>query len=395
MKLKFLLIIAILFIPLLVFLYILTSRTIGESENRINIISPEYDLNEMSWNEIVEKGKEEGSVNFTTWWGDAFFNRIAVLFEEKYGINTDVIMQDLETTTHKIVLEKERQFGSLDVYFAGFIGHLQTALDENLLLPGLKIIPGWDKIMVNERTYQKHLYAENLMVSLYRNQVAFLYNPEKVPDPPRSWNDFNRWIRKNPGKFVFSALKGGSGEAFKHTVLYQLTGGSDLYRTGTKIPDPELVSRWNTVWDWFNDNKKYYGLTGSNHDSISRIQNGDAWITPAFVDDTHIAVMSGLLNSSMKLYMPDFGLFTGGDGVGILANAPHKAAAMLFVSFLISKEIQLLMLEEVGSDCIRTDIENPDNPLLSAEERSKSITHTDPVYYLYLASEFQKNVLGN
>ncbi len=159
--------------------------------------------------------------------------------------------------------------------------------------------------------------------------------------PPKSWNDFNRWIKKNPGKFVFSAIKGGSGEAFKHTVLYQLTGGPALYRTGAKAIDPELISSWNIVWDWFTDNRKYYGLTGSNHDSISRLQDGDAWITPAFVDDTQIAIESGLLDSSMKLYMPDFGLFTGGDGIGILANAPHKAAAMLFISFLVSEEMQL------------------------------------------------------
>ncbi len=110
-----------------------------------------------------------------------FFNHAADLFEEKYGIKTDVVIQDLETTTHKILLEKDRSTGSLDIYFAGFIGHLQKVLDNKLLLPGLKRIPDWDKIMKHERTYQKHLYAEDVMVPLYRNHVAFLYNPEKSP----------------------------------------------------------------------------------------------------------------------------------------------------------------------------------------------------------------------
>ena len=341
------------------------SEGLGEKNNSV------YNLKDLSWEEIIEKGKAEGTVSFSTWWGDAFFNHVARLFEEKYSIHVDVIIQDIETTTHKIVLEKERPVGTLDVYFAGFIGHLQTVLDEKLLLPGLKRIPDWDKIMEEERTYQKHLYSEDVMVPLYRNQVAFLYNPEKVPEPPRSWDDFNIWIKENPGKFVFSALKGGSGEAVKHTVLYQLTGGADLYRTGARVPDQELISRWDIVWKWFNDNRGYYGLTGSNHDSITRIQNGDAWITSAFVDDTWIAMSSGLLDRSMKLYMPDFGLFRGGDGVGIVANAPHKAAAILFISFLISRDIQLLMLDEVGSDCIRIDLENPDNPLLPTDERAK------------------------
>ena len=386
--------IILLIISLLSFLYFFPKILDIAASTSGDEITPVYDLNELSWEEIIETGKKEGTVFFSTWWGDAFFNHVARLFEEKYGIHVDVIIQDLDTTTHKIVLEKDRPSGSLDVYFAGFIGNLQTALDEKLFLPGLKRIPDWDIIMKNERTFQKHLYTEDIMVPVYRNQVAFLYNPEKVSDPPRSWEDFNIWIKENPGKFVFSALKGGSGEAFRHTVVYQLTGGADLYRTGSGRIDPELVAKWDSVWDWFNSNREYYGLTGSNHDSITRIQNREAWITPAFVDDTQVALESGLLDRSMKLYMPDFGLFKGEDGVGILANAPHKAAAMLFISFLISKDIQLLMLEDVGSDIIRTDIDNPDNPLLSAEERAKGITHTDPVYYLYLLSEFQKNVLG-
>jgi putative spermidine/putrescine transport system substrate-binding protein len=394
MKLKSVFFIAILFITLFTFLYIMTSRMNTLSENSQKTDEAVYELGELSWEEIIEKGKEEGSVTFTTWWGDAFFNKVGELFEEKYGIRADVVIQDIETITHKIILEKERTTGTLDIYFAGFIGYVQAVLDADVLMSGLKKIPGWDSLMEMDRSYHKNLYVEDIMVPVYRNQVAFLYNPEYVSDPPRSWADFNTWIKKYPGKFVFSALKGGSGEAFKHSVLYKLTGGSDLYRRGARNPDPALISKWDTVWDWFNKNRDNYGLTASNHDSITRIQNGDAWITPAFVDDTHIAMKSGLLDSSMKLYMPDFGLFSGGDGAGIIANAPHKAAAMLFLSFLVSKEIQLLMLEEVGSDCIRSDIENPYNELLSEEERKKGINHTDAVYYLYLASEFQKNVLG-
>ena len=394
MKIKSVFFITIFVFTLFAAAYFMTVRVCDYTEKSDDSKVPDYDLNDLGWDEIVEKGKEEGSVSFATWWADAYFNRVAALFEEKYGIKVEVVIQDIDTITHKIILEKERSRGSLDIYFAGFIGHVRTVLDENLLLEGVKRIPDWGKLMEKERMYHKNLYAENLMIPLYRNQVAFLYNPEKVPVPPRSWDDFNLWIADNPGKFVFSALKGGSGEAFKHTVLYHLTGGSDKYRTGSHVPVPELISKWDMVWDWFISNKNNYGLTGSNHDSISRIQSGDAWITPAFVDDTQIAIKSGLLDPEMKLYIPDFGLFKGDDGAGILANAPHKAAAMLFLSFLVSKDIQLLMLDEIGSDSIRNDIENPDNPLLSAEERRHGISHTDPVYYLYFASEFQKNVLG-
>ena len=135
------------------------------------------------------------------------------------------------------------------------------------------------------------------------------------------------------------------------------------------------------------------GFSSSNHDSLKRIHYKDAWITPAFVDDTTIAMNSGLLDNTLKMYIPDFGLFKGGDGAGIVVNAPHKAAAILFLSFLVDRDIQQLMKELIGSDCIRSDIEMPDSPFLTEAERAHAIDHTDPVYYIYLESEFKKNVL--
>ncbi len=353
-----------------------------------------YDISSMSWDEIIVKAKEEGSVIISTWWAEAYFNHVAKLFEEKYDITAQVVVQINETTLQKIILEKKKKTGSLDIFIAGYAGHLQKALEENIFMPGLKKIPDWDKLLYPDRSYQKNLFVEDLMVPIYRNQVGFLYNPVFVPEPPRSWEDFNKWIREHPGKFVFSAIKDGSGEAFRHSVVYHLTGGSDRYRTGTRHLDPDMVKDWGIAWKWFNENKEYISFSSSNHDSLKRIQYRQVWITPAFVDDTIIAMNSGLLDSDFKMYVPDFGLFSGGDGAGIVVNAPHKAAAFLFLSFLIDRDTQLMMKEMIGSGCIRSDIDEPESSFLSPEERLHAIGHTDPVYYVYLEPEFKKHVLG-
>ncbi len=351
------------------------------------------DISSMSWDEIKAEALSEGNVIITTWWAESYFNHIAGLFEDKYGIHAEVVVQQNETTLQKIILEKKLKTGSIDIFIAGFAGHLQKALDENIFLPGLKKIPDWDKLLYPDRSYQKNMFIEDLMIPIYRNQVGFLYNPAFVPDPPRSWEDFNRWINENPRKFVFSAKNDGSGEAFKHSVVYRLTGGAAQYRTGSRHLDNEKVKNWNIAWDWFNSNRAVLGFSCSNHDSLKRIHYKDAWITPAFVDDTIIAMNNGLLDNTLKMYIPDFGLFKGGDGAGIVANAPHKAAAILFLSFLVDRDIQLLMKELIGSDCIRSDIEKPDSPFLTGAERTHAIAHTDPVYYIYLDSEFKKHVL--
>ncbi len=73
MKMKFILIVTVLFILLFGFLFAMFTsiKSSGSAEDASE--SSEYNLSEMRWDEIVEKGIEEGSVNFTTWWGDAFF----------------------------------------------------------------------------------------------------------------------------------------------------------------------------------------------------------------------------------------------------------------------------------------------------------------------------------
>lgn len=365
------------------------------NNNSSNNIAAEknYNIAELNWDAIVEKAKKENSVIVSTWWAEGFFLHVAKLFEEKYGIPVQIVVQSNDTTLQKIILEKKMPQGDIDIFIAGYAGHLQKAIREEIFMSGLKKLPEWDKLVTPDRSYQKNLYIEDFMVPIYRNQVGFLYNPNFVPDPPRSWEEFNIWIKENSGKFVFSVVKDGSGEAFKHSVVYHLTGGFEKYITGNLNLDMEKVKNWDIAWNWFNENKKYLGFSSSNHDSLNRLHMGDAWITPAFIDDTFIVMNNGLLDKKMKMYMPDFGLFRGGDAAGIVVNAPHKAAAMLFLSFITSKEIQILLRDTLGSDCIRNDIENPYNSFLASKEREKAIAHTDPVYYVYLASEFVTNVL--
>ena len=55
----------------------------------------------------------------------------------------------------------------------------------------------------------------------------------------------------------------------------------------------------------------------------------------AWDDDTAVSLAKGTLFKRAKLYIPALGMPGGGDSLGIPANAPHKAAAMLFVAYLI------------------------------------------------------------
>lgn len=93
------------------------------------------------------------------------------------------------------------------------------------------------------------------------------------------------------------------------------------------------------------------------------------------------------------MYIPKMGLPGGGDTVGILKNAPHKAAALVWISFLQSKEQQLKKFQTVSAYPARTDM-TIEGTLLSEEDRKNYAVPWFPACYKdYMIKEFVKNVL--
>jgi putative spermidine/putrescine transport system substrate-binding protein len=134
-------------------------------------------------------------------------------------------------------------------------------------------------------------------------------------------------------------------------------------------------------------------LTVSNNESIDLLNQGAASLIIAWDDDTQIALAKGTLFKRAKMYIPTMGLPGGGDSAGVPKNAPHKAAALLFLEFLSAQDMQKMMNKVIGSYPARTDITDIAQ-LLPEEQRQKYGTTWVPASYkAYLKEQFTKNVL--
>ncbi len=74
-------------------------------------------------------------------------------------------------------------------------------------------------------------------------------------------------------------------------------------------------------------------------------------------DDTTINLNKGTLLKRAKLYIPKMGFTGGGDTAGVLKNAPHKTAGLLFMAYLTEAEAQIQMNETIGSFLARTEVQ--------------------------------------
>lgn len=345
----------------------------------------------MSWDQIVQEAKNDKEVTFFSWWGEEYWKDAAKRFKDKYGIDVKVTMGD--NTIDKLLAEKDKPNGTIDVQLIGGQS-VKTAMDAGIWYgPIFAKLPSNKELDPKLASYQEGIETKGYLVPIYRNQTAFLYDPERVANPPQTWDEFVAWMEANPKGFAYSdPNKGGSGQAFVQTVIANLTGGTDKYKGDTELV-PSKIADWNKVWDWLRTNNPKMNVTVSNNESIDLLNQGAASLVVAWDDDTQVSLAKGTLFKRAKMYIPTMGLPGGGDTAGILKNAPHKAAALLFLDFLTSKEMQVLMNQTIGSYPARIDITDIQQ-LIPEEQRQKYGTFWVPApYKAQFIQDYTKNVL--
>lgn len=322
---------------------------------------------EMTEEELIAAAKEEGSVTFAVWHDEALWRQLGEGFTEKYGIKFDVAMGDQQALTNKALAEKDADTGSIDVMKVGG-EYTKITYDAGLFMgPTLPSIAAKDMLDEGLSVRQEGVDHQGYLVPLHLNQTGLLINPEKVPNPPQTWEELEAWIDENPKRFGFcDPSKGGSGQAFVFSAIGNLLGGYDKYYGDTDVEEAD-VADWDQVWQWFNDRKDKITITTSNKDSLARLNQGELHMVVAWDDQTTSTMKSGELFKEAKLYIPSFGMPGGGDTAGIMKNAPHPAASLLLLNYFTSEEAQKMFNEVLNTYPARSDIEvvntsiNPDD----------------------------------
>jgi len=378
----------------LLVLVCLMAAGVAFGSGKVEPAAPGIDLAKASWDQIVEQAKKEGMVTFYAWYFADFFTEAAAAFEKQYGVKVTTIMApDSVTNTNKAVAEKDLPAGSMDCMILGGQS-VKTVMDLGLFWGPIKgIIPESDKLAPSLWTVQEGVQTKGYCAPFHRNQTGLLYDPDKVKEPlPQTWADLTAWIEAHPKQFGFcDPNKGGSGQAFVHTAIKELCGGLEKYAGDTDVVQSK-VANWNLVWDWMQKHKDLVTITAGNNDSYSRVNGGEITLAVAWDDGVKDFINKGQLFARAKMYIPKMGFAGGGDTMGVLKNAPHKAAALLWIAHITSKEMQLKKFQMVNAYPARTDVTIP-NVMLVEADRANAIPWFPAAYKAYMISEFTKNVL--
>jgi len=312
------------------------------------------------WDDIVAQAKQEGEVVWYNWFLQPRLRELVAGFEEEYGIKVTIPDGTDAGNFEKFLADGQRPTGDIDVM--SLPGDKLPKFDIAAYLMGpLDILPGHEKLRTQINGGDSKGYA----VAYWGNQTGFAYDPTRIEeaDLPQTFEDLTAFIDANPMAFAFNDLRnGGAGKAFMQAVVRSTVAQNDV-----------TSGNYQAAWDWFIGHRDNYGFTASNADSLTRLNGGEFVIVAAWEDHLASLQKQGEVDTRMKFYIPQFGMPGGGNVVGVPQNAPHKAAALLFISWLTSAETQIMLSQEMGIAPVNADAVGQGGGSVTAEQRAYSI----------------------
>ena len=327
---------------------------------------PEW-MHPYDWDKIVEQAKKEGElliIGFGSPDEKAFYIELARMFEEKYGIKATYDHGGWFTAVETVKDEKGRGVteGTYDLLFLWgkpfwdlyTYGGIWDA-------PITAIVPNARKIPVYPpgiKYYHDMYPTYGTFITPWPWIDVFLYNKKKwtreeLPDTLEGLLD---WAKEHPGEAAYcDPMKGGSGHTYTLGILYTLTGGYDkyAYKDFEKYKD-ELTANWDILWDWLNELEKYlYPVTpypAGNAPTIKLFEAEEVSLIPMWTTYIRQHIRSGELDPDVVgVYIPKPTIPVPFDGYTIAFNASHKAAALLYLNFVLSEEVQRMAPDAIGT----------------------------------------------
>ena len=188
------------------------------------------------------------------------------------------------------------------------------------------------------------------------SQVLLAYDTSKLKpaDAPKTWDELVKWIKANPGQFVYNRPdKGGSGGNFVRRAIHQANGLDPKAFTVDNYTQEAGDKALGKAWALLNDiapslyDKGAY--SSGNTQSLQLLSQGVVTMTPVWSDQVLKAIDQGVLPQETGLVqLQDLALCGDFSRAVVLANGANRDAALKLANFVLSEEIQGAILTELG-----------------------------------------------
>ncbi len=309
---------------------------------------------DLQWEEIVAEASG-GEVFWYMWGGSETINTyvqqyIAGRLMDEYDIRlTMVPVTDSSIFVNKVLDEKNARRltnGSVDLVWING-ENFRTMREGDLLfgpfankLPNIRYIDADSPSLRYDFGYPIDGYE-----SPYGStQMVMIYDEARIPKPPTTINSLLRWIRQNPGRFIYPAAPDFTGSAFIRHFFYYFANELDLLlgEFNLDVYQPIAEKTWQTL----NEIKPFLWREGTTYPETATqledlFSNGEIWFDMAYnPSEAASLVDQGRYPESTRTFVFDSGTIGNTHYVAIPFNSPNKAAAMVLANLLLDPAAQ-------------------------------------------------------
>jgi putative spermidine/putrescine transport system substrate-binding protein len=207
----------------------------------------------------------------------------------------------------------------------------------------------------NAKNIAKAARVTDFSMAYRGSQVLIAYDSAKIPEKevPKTFADLIAWIKAHPGQFAYCRPdKGGSGGNFVVRAIYEVTG-KDPTKFKAGPADPALLKEFDKAWALLRDIHPAIYDNGSypagNNPTLQLLANGSVSMISAWSDQSMQALNKGVLPANIKLLQfTDLPMPGGYAPFSVPANAKNKQGALDFVNFMLTPDMQVSVVKEIG-----------------------------------------------
>ena len=181
--------------------------------------------------------------------------------------------------------------------------------------------------------------VDGYVMPMFNSQTAIAYNPDLVPNPPKTFDELVAWTEKNPKQFGYNGIKGGaSGVSFVISWIYNYAGDAKVLQEGPY--DAGEKAKWDDAFAKLKAFNKNVALTPGNAGTLDMLSRGEIAMGAVWVDMFYSWKANGQLPPTMKLVLPAPGMPGQPMHYVIPGKTAHKALAEKFIALATSPDVQ-------------------------------------------------------
>lgn len=300
----------------------------------------------------IEERARGGTVRFYMWGGSETVNSwidgyVTERMKEAFDITVERVPMDAAVFVNKLLTEKQAgaETGTIDVLWING-ENFRIAREADLLLgPFTQVLPNFLRYVDPASAETDAGYpVEGYEAPYGRAQFNFDYDSARVSDPPRTFEELERWVRRNPGRFTYPQPPDFTGSAFVRQAFYALTGGYEQYLHGF---DQSLFDRGAPIlWDYLNRIEPYLWQEGRTYPRDlatleALFERGEVDFSMSFTQtNAATRIAQGRYPETVRSFVMSDGSLFNTHFLAIPFNAPNLPAALVLINDLLSPEAQ-------------------------------------------------------